>query len=138
MNASQARRIIEEHVAGIYANVQVSWPNAPFDPPENTYWVKSDIIWGDGFMWTKDGRVEGLNLVVGVLQLAYYQPRDTGDGDLYDLVQLARPFLNRKRLFAGDDPLQFTASSGPRVSFEESWRVLTMSTPFSFVETVTL
>lgn len=109
----------------------VAWANVPFTPPTTGSWLKVDLIWGNGFVITKDGR----NVVIGVLQLGIFGPKDGGDGALSALAETARAIFNRKRLANPNADVVFDAMSGPHAAFEESWRSLILSAPFQVYET---
>jgi hypothetical protein len=116
-------------------SVTVAWPNVDFTPPATANWAKVDFIWGAGAIFTK-GAANGQNVVTGILQLALFGPKDGGDGALSALAETARAVFNRKRLASPNDEVTFSAVSGARTMFEESWRSLVLSAPFQVVETV--
>jgi uncharacterized protein DUF4128 len=113
----------------------IAWPNIAFTPPATGSWVKVDFIWGNGAVFTK-GTSNGINTVVGVLQLAIFGPKDVGDGALAGLAETARAIFNRERLLSPNDDVMFGAVSGPVPRDEESWRSLVVSAPFTVLETV--
>lgn len=114
----------------------IAYPNVVFQPPDTGSWVKLDFIWSDrGFVLTK-GVTNGLNTVVGILQLAVFGPKDGGDGALSTLAETARAIFNRERLASPNDDVMFGAVSAPVPRDEESWRSLVVSAPFTVLETV--
>ena len=127
---ASATALIEQTLdAGI--TLDIAYPNVPFTPPSNgDSWLKEDIIWGTGRVETKDGR----NVVIGVLQLAVFSPKDGGDGEGLAFAETARDLFNRLDLAAD---VRFGAASGPVARFEENWRSLVVSVPFQVFETVT-
>ena len=118
--------------SGWGATTTIAWPNVPFVPPATAAWLKVDFIWGNGAVITKGG----INAVVGVLQLALFGPKDGGDGALDALAETARALVNRKRFSSPNEDIMFSAVSGPRKLYEESWRSLVLSAPFQVLETV--
>lgn len=138
MTPAAARGVIEPLVAtwATAQNVTVAYPNRPFTPPASPLkWAKLDYIWGNGTIRTK-GVTNGRNSVTGIVQLAVYGPKDTGDGALDSLAETARVVFNRKRLASPNQDVMFGAASGPVRLFEESWRSLVVSVPFQVWETV--
>lgn len=121
--------------AAIVPATSVAWPNVSFTPPATGSWLKVDFLWGNGFVVTK-GTANGLNSVTGVLQLALFGPKDSGDGVLSALAETARALFNRRRLASPNQDVMFGAVSAPVLLFEESWRSLIVSAPFKVYETV--
>lgn len=137
MTPDAAADVIETAIAAaaIVPSANVRWPNVPFTPPATGSWLKVDFIWGNGAVLTK-GTANGVNSVTGVLQLALFGPKDSGDGVLSALAETARAVFNRKRLASPNEDVMFGAVSAPVSVFEESWRSLIVSAPFRVYETV--
>lgn len=138
MTPAAAVRAVEAAISTTWGSVTtIAWPNRPFTPPASpAKWLKVDWIWGNGFALSK-GTTGGGNFVVGVLQLAVFGPKGSGDGALDTLAESARVLFNRKRLASPNSEVMFGAASGPVRLYEESWRTLVISVPFRVVETVT-
>ncbi len=138
MTPDAAADAIETALASAWgATTLVAWPNVPFTPPATGSWLKVDFIWGNGAVLTKTvPAVGGINSVTGVLQLAVFGPKDSGDGSISALAETARAIFNRKRLASPNDDVWFGAVSAPVALFEESWRSLVVSAPFRVLETV--
>lgn len=136
MTPDAAMDVIEQFVeTGWAAATVIAWPNVPFTPPASANWLKVDFVWGQGNVLTK-GAANGINAVVGILQLALFGPKDGGDGALSALAETARGLVNRKRLASPNESVMFGAVSGPVGRYEESWRSLVLSAPFQVHETV--
>lgn len=119
------------------ATTPVAWANVPFTPPDTGSWVKFDFIWGGNSVLTKTvPSIGGINSVVGIVQLAVFGPKDSGDGSISALAETARAIFNRKRLASPNDDVWFGAVSAPVALFEESWRSFVVSAPFRVLETV--
>lgn len=117
--------VIESAIAD---DTRISWPNIPFEPPTSGPWYKVDVLWGNGTITTKDG----LNSTTGILQLAVFDRKDAGDGDLDTQAQTVKALFNRQRM----GEVWFGAASGPVRLNEDSWRSLVVSIPFQVLETV--
>lgn len=137
MTPAAARAAVEGALNTAWgATTTISWPNIPFTPPASpAKWLKVDWIFGNTSQETK-GVTGGRNAVVGILQLAIFGPKDTGDGALDTLAETARAMFNRKRLASPNEDVIFGAASGPVRRFEESWRSLVISFPVQVYETV--
>jgi hypothetical protein len=124
------RQTIEARIAAQWANTRIRWPNVPYKPPDNKSWMSVDVLWGDGFIQTKNGR----NTLVGVLNLNVFVPVGGGDGSLAELCDDARDMINRLEV----SNVRFDAPSGPRFSIDadSKWRQGTVSCAFSIDETV--
>lgn len=116
-------------VVGGNPRTTIRWPNVPFTPPDDAAWIAVDTLWGDGFLETKDG----LNVVVGVVNINVFIPTGHGDGDLLLLVDHARDMFNR----VGVSGVRFGVPSGPTFAEESKWRQGTVSCAFSVEETIT-
>lgn len=124
-------RIIEQEVEAKWgATTPIAYPNVPFTPPDTGSWLKLDFVWGNGTLATKDS----WNRTTGILQLAVFSPKGTGDGTGAALAELARTIFNRRRLPSPARAVMFGASSGPVTRFEESWRSFIVTTPFQVEE----
>jgi hypothetical protein len=125
-----AREAIEARIASQWANSRIRWPNVPYAPPNNKSWLSVSVLWGDGFIQTKNGR----NTVVGVLDLNVYVPVGQGDGTLAELCDDARDMVNRLEVSG----VRFDAPSGPRLSVDagSKWRQGTISCSFSTDEEI--
>jgi hypothetical protein len=119
---------IEARVAAQWANDRIAWPNVHYEPPDDDSWLAVDILWGDGFIQTKNGR----NTLVGVLNLRVYVPTGTGEGTLGQLCDDARDMINRLEVSG----VRFDAPSGPRFSVDGKWRQGTVSCAFSTDEVI--
>jgi hypothetical protein len=125
-----ARATIEARIAGQWANSRIRWPNVHYTPPSEDSWLSVDILWGDGFLATKNGR----NTLIGVVNLNVFVPVGNGDGTLAELCDDARDMLNR---WSGSG-VSFDAPSGPRFSTgtDSKWRQGTVSCGFQVDEEV--
>ena len=135
MSPDAAQDVIEQRIESQWgATTPIAWPNVPFTPPATASWLKVDFIWGAGSVMTKGAG--GLNAVTGVLQLAIFSPKDTGDGASDTLAETARAMVNRFRFASPNADVMFGAVSGPVKQFEESWRSVIVSAPFRVHEAV--
>jgi Bacteriophage related domain of unknown function len=135
VSPAAARAVIEQRIESQWgATTVIAWPNVPFTPPATASWLKVDFIWGQGSVMTKGAG--GLDLVTGVLQLAIFSPKDTGDGASDALAESARAMVNRFRFGSPNESVMFGAASGPVKQFEESWRSVIVSAPFRVHEAV--
>ena len=123
-----ARDAIEARIAAQWANTRIRWPNVHYTPPDDDSWLSVDVLWGDGFIQTKNGR----NTLIGVLNLNVFVPTGTGGGDLAELCDDARDMINRLEVSG----VRFGAPSGPRFSVDGKWRQGTVSVAFSTDEEV--
>ncbi len=114
----------------------IAYPNIAFQPPATGSWVKFDFIWSDRAAILTKGVTNGLNLAIGIVQIAIFGPKDSGDGALSALAETARAIFNRKRLASPNEDVMFGAVSAPVPQFEESWRSLVISAPFHIHEAV--
>lgn len=129
MTPDQAARVIEATIAARWAvgpNTPIAWPNLVFTPPATGPWLKVDLVWGNGAITTKE-----LHRVTGLVQLTVFGPKGAGDGAFYAMVESARSLFNRQRLPSPNRELMFGATSGPVAIFDESWRALAVSAPFT-------
>lgn len=133
MTPAAAASIIETAINAAWTSTAIAWANVPFTPPAAGNWLKVDFIWGAGTIWTKDG----VAAVTGILQLAVFGPKDTGDGALDTAAESARAIFNQVRLASPNQDVMFGAVSGPVKRFEESWRSVVVSAPFRVIEVVT-
>ncbi len=132
MSPADAAGAIETALAAAWTATPIAWPNVPFTPPETGNWLKVDFLWGTGQIATKDG----LGIIVGVLQLAVFGPKDIGDGDLDEDAEAARAIFNQVRMASPNEAVMFGAVSGPVKQMEESWRSVIVSAPFEVQEVI--
>lgn len=129
-----ARETIESRIktqweAGL--NTTIVWPDVATPPPESGAYIEPDIIWGDGFISTKNGR----NEIVGLIAVNVYAPTGSGAGTAYATADAVRDMLNRVEV-AG---VRFQAPSGPRPipSAGSRWTQYQISVGFTVEEVVT-
>jgi hypothetical protein len=124
-----AQQAIEARFDGQWGTTsEVAWPNVDFTPPSNDDWVKIDIVWGDGFMETMNGR----NRLYGIIQVSVYVPRGAGRGTLLSRTNTARDVFNR---WDGSG-VRCKASSPPQPIPDPQWDRADISTAFDYEETV--
>lgn len=114
-------------------NTAIAWPNVPFTPPAAAQWVKLDWIFGNGAELIKGALGARRHSVTGILQIAVFAPKDTGDGALDVNAEAVRAIFNGLRL---QTDIVFGAASGPVTRTEESWRSAVVSVPVQVYETV--
>ncbi len=128
-----ARSTIENRIKTLWEageDTIIVWPNTPTDPPDTGAWIQPSIIWGDGFMTTKNGR----NQIVGVVSINIFAPAGSGTGTLHSTADSVRDMANRVEVTG----VRFGAPSGPRiVPSEGRWIQANVSVPFSVEEVVT-
>lgn len=135
MTPDAAMTAVEAKLATDWAsgpNTTVAWPNIPFTPPATASWLKVDWIWGNATEADKDGR----HVATGILQLAVFAPKDTGDGAIDSTAQTARAIFNGLRMASPNQDVVFGAASGPVRRNEESWRSVVVSIPVQVYESV--
>jgi hypothetical protein len=128
-----ARQTIESRIKTQWEageDTTIIWPNSPVDPPNTGTWIQPSILWGDGFISTKNGR----NQIVGVVNINVYAPAGDGTGNLFSSADSVRDMLNRVEVSG----VRFEAPSGPRIvpSPESRWIQANVSVPFTVEETV--
>jgi len=125
-----ARATIETDIASSWSATPIIWPNEPTSPPETGRWIQPWILWGDGFLSTKNGR----NTVVGVLNINVYAPAGSGTGELFGTADSARDLFNRMETGS----VRFGAPSGPRIvpNPDSKWIQAAVTIPFTVDEIV--
>lgn len=124
------RDTISARIAAQWADDRIRWPNVAYSPEEGKTWLSVNILWGDGFIATKNGR----NNLVGVLFLTVFSPVGRGDGAISELADDARDMVNRLEVSG----VRFAAPSGPSFSTETAtkWRQAQVTCSFSVEEEV--
>jgi hypothetical protein len=107
----------------------IAWPNVEFVPPDAKTWVQLDILWGDGFMETMNGR----NRMYGVIQISVNGLKGVARSDLITKVNTARDVFNR---WDGSG-VSCGAASPPRPVPDDEWDRAVISIPFDYSEVVT-
>ena len=108
---------------------KIAWPNKGFTPPDDEPWVELDILWGDGFLETMNGR----NRLYGIIQISVYGLRGEGRGALIGHCDTARDVFNR---WDGSG-VRCGAASAPKPVPDDEWDRAVISVPFEYEEVVT-
>src|SRR3990167_1199590 len=128
-----ARQTIESRIKTLWAadeNTTIIWPNDPRDPPASGTWIESTILWGDGFVSTKNGR----NTIAGGVSVNVFGQAGNGFGPVTQSADGVRDMINRVEVSG----VRFGAPSGPRTvpNPGSKWVQANLSVPFSVDETV--
>lgn len=116
----------------------IQHPDVAFTPPANDLWLRYDVLWGRGVVWTMAPTAS--NNITGVVHLRLYAPNQTGSGALDRLADSVRALLNRVAVPTdnGQD-IRFMAPSGPARQPNEPidgdlWSVKVVTAPFTIEE----
>ena len=129
-----ARVTIEGRIKTLWEageDTPILWPNDPAAPPESGTWIQPTILWGDGFVQTKNGR----NQIIGVLSINVFGDAGKGTGALNQAADSVRDLANRVEVSG----VRFGVPSGPRPipSPDTKWVQANVRVPFSVDEIVT-
>jgi hypothetical protein len=129
-----ARAAIEGRIQTLWAlsdNTTIAWPNQPTSPPATGTWIQPTILWGDGFIQTKNGR----NTIAGLLNINVYGEPGKGWGPVSQTGDSVRDLVNRVEVSG----VRFGAPSGPRPvpSPDLKWVQANVRIPFTVDEVVT-
>ncbi|HLE03969.1 MAG TPA: hypothetical protein VI729_05060 [Anaerolineales bacterium] len=128
-----ARVTIESRIKTLWAadeNTTIIWPNDPKDPPASGTWIEPAIVWGDGFLSTKDGR----QMITGVVSINVFGQAGNGFGPVTQSADSVRDMVNSVEVSG----VRFGVPSGPRriPNPESKWVQANVRVPFSVDETV--
>jgi len=128
-----ARVTIESRIKTLWAadeNTTIIWPNDPKDPPASGTWIEPAIVWGDGFLSTKDGR----QTITGVVSINVFGQAGNGFGPVTQSADSVRDMVNSVEVSG----VRFGVPSGPRriPNPESKWVQANVRVPFSVDETV--
>ena len=123
-----ARKTIETLLNAITDTI--IWSNDPKDPPSSGTWIEPHILWGGGFVSTKNGR----STITGVVSVNVFAQGGTGTGPLMVKADSVRDVMNRIE----SSGVRFGVPSGPRriPNPESKWVQANITVPFSVDETV--
>ncbi len=109
----------------------VAWPNVGFKAPDGS-WLRLDILWGDGFVFTMGPTFTGANQIVGVIQGTVFMRKGEAEAELMGLIDDFRDVFSRKTLTT----VRCEAPSGPVAVQDDEWNAAMVRIPFSLYETV--
>ena len=123
------RSIIEPHVASEWGSLtDVSWPNAPFTPPEDAAWIQVTILPGTARAATLG--TGGNNHVPGLVHVNVFVPKDAGSADAWDLVDSVRDLFNRRTI----GNIRFKVPYPTPALTDEEWMQIPVLCPFEVYE----
>jgi hypothetical protein len=112
MTYNNTRSQIESRLATEFAKsppYPIGFQNIDFDPPNDTPFLKSTIIFGDRGYLTLMSPTDGFDRINGTLTIDIYTPQGLGQGANLTICQRVIDLFNRVKLTG----LQFDSANGP-------------------------
>ena len=109
---NDVRAAIEGRIATEMANspeIQVSYTNVPFTPPDAANWIKVQLQFNDNEYFTLRGPTSGFNRQTGILLVDIFTPVGVGTGANYTIAERVKDLFDRVTV----SNVTFDAASGP-------------------------
>tara|TARA_R100001163_G_C5062910_1_gene200080 strand:+ start:619 stop:1038 length:420 start_codon:yes stop_codon:yes gene_type:complete len=108
------RQAIEARLAtemALSPSYPVSYENVPFNPPNNTPWIKAQIRFGLNNYATLLGPTTGTNQQIGIVALDVFTPAGTGAGANYTIAERLKDLFDRQTV----SQIIFDPADGPAI-----------------------
>lgn len=109
---NDVRAVIEGRIATEMAaspEIQVSYANVPFTPPDAANWIKVQLQFNDNEYFTLRGPTSGFNRQTGILLVDIFTPVGVGTGANYTIAERVKDLFDRVTV----SNVSFDAASGP-------------------------
>lgn len=130
MSFNDERTAIQKQLIDNFSALPIQLPNVPFTPPDNSPYIRLDILFGNGVQASIGGNP--LDRYVGVIQILILVPEDTGQGTMLTYADTIATLFTRKQLESGNSGLIRTrVPSFQALGIKEGWNVGAVSVQYT-------